>query len=131
VDRVASAWLIRRFIDTKARFLWLKSPAACPKRALGFDFDGARFTHIGERVTFEVLMCSFGLEEDRGLLRLGEMVHTLDVGGEPIPEASGFEAMLAGARDRGASDDELLEQIGSVLDSLYAHFGKNKPRKKS
>jgi len=52
VDRVASAWLIRRFIDKKPRFRWLASPSDCPKSALGFDFDGASFTHVGDRVTF-------------------------------------------------------------------------------
>ncbi len=62
VDRLASAWLIRRFIDPQARFVWLKSPADAPKRALGFDFDGATFTHVGARVTFETLLASFGLE---------------------------------------------------------------------
>ncbi|HZV65950.1 MAG TPA: chromate resistance protein ChrB domain-containing protein [Telluria sp.] len=122
VDRVASAWLIRRFIDPAARFLWLEQPADCPPDALGFDFDGAAFTHIGERVTFEVLLASFGLEQDRGLRRLGAMVHALDVGGGFVPEASGFEAMLAGARQRAADDDQLLTEMTLVLDSLHAHF---------
>jgi hypothetical protein len=122
VDRVASAWLIRRFIDPKARFLWLASPDACPPEALGFDFDGAAFTHVGERVTFEVLIASFGLDEDPALLRLGEMVHALDVGGAPVPEAIGFEAVMAGARQRASDDDQLLDEMGPVLDSIYAHF---------
>jgi hypothetical protein len=122
VDRVASAWLIRRFIDPQARFMWLTSPDACPPDALGFDFDGAAFTHIGERVTFEVLVASFGLEEEPGLLRLGEMVHALDVGGPPVPEAIGFEAVMAGARQRASDDDQLLDEMGRVLDSIYAHF---------
>jgi hypothetical protein len=123
VDRVASAWLIRRFIDPQARFVWLASPADCPEDALGFDFDGATFTHIGERVTFEVLVASFGLDPDRGLVRLGAMVHALDVGGAFVPEASGFEAMMAGARQRCVDDDQLLDQMSIVLDSLHAHFG--------
>jgi hypothetical protein len=122
VDRVASAWLIRRFIDPKARFLWLASPDACPPDALGFDFDGAAFTHVGERVTFEVLLVSFGLDEDPALLRLGEMVHALDVGGAPVPEAIGFEAVMAGARQRALDDDQLLDEMSRVLDSIYAHF---------
>ncbi|OAJ52898.1 hypothetical protein A6V36_36400 [Paraburkholderia ginsengiterrae] len=122
VDRVASAWLIRRFIDRDARFIWLTSPSACPANALGFDFDGAAFTHVGERVTFEVLVASFGLEKDAALLRLGEMVHALDVGGAPVPEAIGFEAVMAGARKRVANDDQLLDEMGRVLDSLYTHF---------
>jgi hypothetical protein len=122
VDRVASAWLIRRFIDPNARFLWLASPEACPPEALGFDFDGAAFTHVGERVTFEVLLVSFGLDEDAALLRLGGMVHALDVGGAPVPEAIGFEAVMAGARQRALDDDQLLDEMGRVLDSIYAHF---------
>ncbi|SOY68898.1 Protein ChrB [Cupriavidus taiwanensis] len=126
VDRVASAWLIRRFIDPHARFLWLDSPADCPADALGFDFDGATFTHVEERVSFEVLLSSFGLDSDRGLSRLGAMVHALDVGGIAVPEASGFEAMLSGARARLKEDDALLVEIGKVLDSLYAHFSTNK-----
>jgi hypothetical protein len=125
VDRVASAWLILRFIDHNASFLWLDSPADCPSDALGFDFDGATFTHIGDRVTFEVLVASFGLESDRGLQRIGALVHALDVGGGVVPEASGFEAMLAGARQRVVNDDQLLAEIGVVLDSLYAHFSTN------
>jgi hypothetical protein len=130
VDRVASAWLIRRFIDPDARFKWLARPADCPKHALGFDFDGATFTHVGDRVTFETLVASFGLNEDRALVRLGAMVHQLDVGGEPVPEAIGFEAVLAGARERLDDDDTLLAEIGTVLDSLYAHFGRDPSRAK-
>jgi hypothetical protein len=122
VDRVACAWLIKRFIDPHARFLWLNDPADCPADAMGFDFDGATFTHVGNRVSFEVLVASFGLDENRGLNRLGAMVHALDVGGAAIPEAAGFEAVLTGARKRLADDDALLDEIGNVLDSLYAHF---------
>ena len=122
VDRVASAWLIQRFIDPSARFVWLNAIADCPADALGFDFDGATFSHVGERVTFEVLLASFGLDGDRGLLRLGAMVHALDVGGATTPEASGFEAVLAGARKRWPDDDALLADVGGVLDSLHVHF---------
>ena len=122
VDRVASAWLIRRFIDKNAHFLWLMSPDACPDDALGFDFDGAAFTHVGERVTFEVLLASFGLDKDPALSRLGEIVHALDVGGPAAPEAVGFEAVMAGTRRRADGDDQLLEQMSPVLEALYTHF---------
>jgi hypothetical protein len=129
VDRVASAWLIRRFIDPKARFQWLAKPADCPKKALGFDFDGAAFTHVGDRVTFETLMASFGLDEDPALVRLGAMVRSLDIGGEPVAEAKGFEAVLAGARERLSNDDALLAEMSNVLDSFYAHFEREASRK--
>ncbi|HVY64665.1 MAG TPA: chromate resistance protein ChrB domain-containing protein [Gammaproteobacteria bacterium] len=125
VDRVASAWLIRHFIDHEATFLWLARPADCPKGAHGFDFDGAEFTHVGERVTFEVLLHAFGLERDTGLARLGKLVHFLDVGGEAVPEAAGFEAVLAGLRESSADDDALLAAAAPVLDALYDHFSKS------
>jgi hypothetical protein len=124
VDRVASAWLIRHFIDHEATFLWLDRPADCPKGAHGFDFDGAQFTHVGDRVSFEVLAHAFGLEADAGLARLGRLVHFLDVGGEAVPEAPGFEAVLAGLRSSAADDDALLAAATPVLDALYDHFSK-------
>ena len=128
VDRVASAWLIRRFIDRDARFQWLAKPSDCPRRALGFDFDGAAFTHVGDRVTFETLLASFGLDADAALARIGTIVHALDVGGDPVPEAKGFEAVMAGARERLSDDDALLAEMGTVLDSLYAHFQREAQR---
>lgn len=122
VDRMASAWLIRRFIDPKARFRWLKSPKDCPRNALGFDFDGATFTHVGARVTFEVLVASFGLEDDKALARLGELVHFLDVGGVPVPEARGLEMILAGAREQYHDDDKLLAEASKNFDYLYQAY---------
>src|ERR1700730_7192832 len=98
IDRVASAWLVRRFIDPKAKFLWLKKIKDCPKRAVGFDFDGAEFSHIGAKVTFEVLLASFALDRDPGLSRLGALVHYLDVGGIPVARAPGRAALVSGAR---------------------------------
>jgi len=122
VDRVASAWLIRRFIDPAARFLWIEHPVECPPDALGVDFDGAAFTHVGDRVTFEVLMAAFGLDADAALNRLGALVHVPDVGGEPVPEAKEFEAFLAGARERLPDNDALLGELTNVLDSFYTSF---------
>jgi hypothetical protein len=122
VDRVASAWLIRRFIDPRAKFVWLKNAKDCPKRAVGFDFDGAEFTHVGAKVTFEVLTVSFALDRDAGLSRLAALVHHLDVGGIPIAEAPGFFTILAGARTLHADDDDLLKAMTPVLDGLYAGY---------
>ncbi len=122
VDRLASAWLIRRFIDPKARFVWLKDPRKCPANALGFDFDDATFTHIGARVTFEVLLASFGLEEDPALTRLGSLVHYLDVGGVPVAEASGLEMILNGARRQYNDDDKLLKEANKAFDFLYVSY---------
>ncbi len=122
VDRLASAWLIRRFIDPRARILWLKDPKQCPKRALGFDFDGATFSHVGARVTFETLLASFGLESNPALARLGGLVHCLDVGGAPVPEAQGLVAILTGARSRLSKDDALLAESMKIFDNIYATY---------
>jgi hypothetical protein len=122
IDRVASAWLIRRFIDRRASFLWLKRIKDCPKRAVGFDFDGAEFTHVETKVTFEVLIASFGLDQDAGLVRLGALVHHLDMGGIPIAEGPGFATIMAGARKLQPDDHALLKAMTPVLDSLYAEY---------
>ena len=125
IDRVACAWLIKRFIDNQAQFLWLTRPSDCPPDAVGFDFDGAPFTHIGERVTFEVLLAGFALEADAGLLRLGALVHYLDVGGIPVAEAPGVLALIGAARERCATDDEFLAAAGTLFDDLYNVYSRS------
>jgi hypothetical protein len=123
VDRVASAWLIKRKIDEHAQFEWLESPVDCPQDAIGFDFDAAAFTHVGNLVTFEVLLHAFGLDDDAALIRMATMVHSLDVAdGAYSPEAAGFEAMLTGARDTCANDDDLIAAVFPLIDLLYAGF---------
>lgn len=123
VDRLACAWLIRRHIDPQAKLLWLATPADCPSNALGFDFDGATFTHVGARVSFEVLLASFGLETP-ALQRFGALVHFLDVGGVQVPEAVGIESVLAGLRDTILDDDQLLALASNIFDGLLASFEK-------
>ena len=123
VDRLACAWLIRRFIDPEARFIWLADPAGstpAPRGALGFDYDGARFTHVGARVSFEVLAASFGLDADLRLRRIAQAVHFLDIGGIPVPEAAGLEAVLSGLREVHAGDEPLTLAAAAVFDALYA-----------
>jgi hypothetical protein len=120
VDRLASAWLIRRFVDPKARFAWIGTPRDKPAKALGFDFDGADFTHVGNRVTFEVLLASFDLEHDAALVAIGNVVHFLDVGGVPVPEAKGLEMLLRGAKETARSDDALLAEAMRIFDLFYS-----------
>jgi hypothetical protein len=122
VDRMASAWLIRRFIDRNARFVWIDGPRARPKKAVGFDFDGAQFTHVDGRVTFEVLLASFGLEGDAALVGIARAVHFLDVGGIPVADARGLETLLRGAKERAKGDDALLAEAARVLDLLYSAY---------
>lgn len=122
VDRMASAWLIKRFIDKEAKFLWLGKPGDCPKRAVGFDFDGAEFTHADNRVTFEVLLASFGLEGDAGLAAIGAAVHFLDVGGIPVADAKGLETILRGAKEKTRNDDALLADALRIFDLFYSAY---------
>ena len=122
IDRLASAWLIKRFIDPKARIKWLDQPADCPKKALGFDFDGAAFSHIGGKVTFEVLAAAFGLDADPAIVKIGGVVHYLDVGGIPVGEAAGLERIIQGARHRFSSDDEFLSEAENILDFVYEGY---------
>lgn len=124
VDRLASAWLIRRFIDPAACFVWLADVKQCPRRAVGFDFDGAAFSHVGTRVTFEVLVAAFDLGTP-ALHRLGTLVHGLDTGGVMPPEAAGVERVLAGMRDAIADDDALMLAAAGVFEGLFQSFEKD------
>jgi hypothetical protein len=122
VDRLASAWLIKRFIDRDARFVWIDRPRDRPRKAVGFDFDGAEFTHSGSHVTFEVLLAGFGLERDPALAKIGAAVHFLDVGGIPVADARGLETMLRGIKEKARSDDGLLAEAMRILDLFYSAY---------
>jgi hypothetical protein len=122
-DRLASAWLILRFIDPEARILWLVSADDCPTNALGFDFDGAAFSHIGGKVTFEVLLAGFNLASPP-LGRLASIIHFLDAGGVQPSEAQGIEQVLTGLCETITDDDQLLATACLVFDGLLATFEK-------
>ena len=122
VDRLASAWLIKRFVDRDARFVWIESPRQRPCQAVGFDFDGAEFSHVDNRVTFEVLLTSFGLDHDPALAALGAVVHFLDVGGIPVADAKGLETMLRGIKEKARSDDALLAEAMRIFDHFYSAY---------
>jgi hypothetical protein len=122
IDRLASAWLIKRFIDKAARFAWIDSPRQCPKNAVGFDFDGAPFTHVGSRITFEVLIASFGLGGNAALASIASAVHFLDAGGIPVADARGLETVLRGVTLTARDDDEKVSKANGVFDQLYAAY---------
>ena len=89
---------------------------------VGFDFDGAEFTHVDGRVTFEVLLASFGLDDDPALASIGHAVHFLDTGGIPVADAKGLETILRGIKKSAAGDTELAAQAERVFDSLYSAY---------
>jgi hypothetical protein len=124
VDRLASAWLIKRFIDRDARFVWIDRPRDRPRKAIGFDFDGAEFTHASNHVTFEVLLAGFGLENDPALAKIGAAVHFLDVGGIPVADAKGLETMLRGIKEKARNDDALLAEAMRILDLFYSAYAR-------
>ena len=128
VDRLACAWLIKRHIDPGASFVWLEKPEDLPKKAVGFDFDGAPFTHVDHHVTFEVMVRSFALDGDAALLKLAEVVHYLDVGGLPVADAPGVGVLLTGARQRSRDDDQLLRHAIALFDLLYAAYAEGGSR---
>ena len=121
-DRLACAWLIRRFIDSEATLLWLDKGAACPESAIGFGFEGARFTNSESRVTFEQMLARFGMANHAALGRIGGIVHFLEVRGTPVPEAAGVQTLLQGAVRRASSDDELLREAEKTFDLLYEAY---------
>jgi len=123
IDRLASAWLIKTLIDSKPTFMWLETPDDCPEEALGFDFDGARFSHVNHWVTFEVLLHSFNLET-AALKKIAEIVHYLDVGGIEPPEANGIEKVIQGLRSQISNDDQLFELSNHIFDGLYANLSR-------
>ena len=122
VDRLATGWLIQRFVDPRATFKWVKRVRRGTGGTTGFDFDGAAFTHVDGKVTFEVMAESFGLDGDAAIVRIGAMVHYLDIGGVPIAEASVIETVLRGLKRRARSDDALLALAVRFLDDLYAGY---------
>lgn len=122
VDRLASAWLIKRFVDCGARFAWIDRPRDRPAKAVGFDFEGAEFAHTRDRVTYEVLLASFGLDDDPALAAIGAAVHFLDVGGIPVADARGLETVLQGIKEKARSDDALLTEAMRILDLVYSAY---------
>jgi len=126
VDRLASAWLIKRFIDPAAKFAWLDRPSSLPRNAVGYDFDGAEFTHVGNRVTFEVLMEIFALDGDPALAAIGACVHFLDVGGNSAADAKGLETVLKGVKEKARSDDAMLGEAMRIFDHFYSAYTERK-----
>ena len=121
-DRLASAWLIRRFIDPEASLIWLDKGATCPATAVSFGFDGATFHNSKHEVTYEQLLGSFKLDRNPALMKIGKLVHVLEAGGSRVAEAAGVETLLAGAKRRATTDDELLAETEKTFDLLYEAY---------
>jgi hypothetical protein len=128
VDRMSSAWLIRRFIDPEARFAFAPPAQAQGMRdVLRFDMYEGEFTHEGGRCTFEVLLDRFGLD-DPALRAVAEIVHDIDCKEERFgrPETAGIAAIVDGIRGSGADDQLRLAQGATVFEGLYRGFAGTK-----
>lgn len=124
-DRIASAWLIRRFIDPKGRFRFVSTQGFRHKPGeLRFDMFEAEFTHDGDRCSFEVLLERFGLTEDPALKAIGEIVHDIDLKDEKFrrPDTKGIERVIAGLLQACPDDAGRLERGSALLDDLYGSF---------
>jgi hypothetical protein len=128
VDRMASAWLIRRFIDRAAVFKWVPPKGYQPEPdELRFDMFEAEFTHVGDLCTFEVLLQRTGLK-DRALTAIAEIVHDIDIKDErhQRPETAGVASLVAGIALTSENDDERLARASAALDQLYEVFSRKR-----
>ena len=121
-DQLASAWLIRRFIDAEATLLWLDKNQECPASAVGFAFTGATFSNSKDKVTFEEILASFKLDQNTALARIGALIHALNAGETKVAEAAGVQTLLQGAVRRNDSEDRLLAEAEMTFDLLYEAY---------
>ncbi|HEV2045606.1 MAG TPA: chromate resistance protein ChrB domain-containing protein [Chthoniobacterales bacterium] len=120
IDRVGSAWLIRKFIDPKAKFIFARKVPA-NGRAISFDMLDAEFSHQGEDCTFETLLKSFRIQ-DKVVRKIGEMVHDADLDDDKFQrtECIGIDRVLKGWAREGISDQEILRRGFQCFDALHA-----------
>lgn len=124
IDRVGSAWLIRKFIDPKATFIFATDPAK-HRDAIPYDMFEVEFSHHGDDCTFETLVKRFGIT-DKAVLKIAEMVHDADLedGKFQTTGCVGIDQVLKGWAKSGLSDDELLKRGGECFDALHQQLRK-------
>ena len=124
IDRIASAWLIRRFVDNGARFKFVPGTGyvALPGE-LRFDMFEGEYTHRGDRCTFEVLLAEAGLD-DPALGAIGEIIHDIDLkdGKYGRAEAAGVRSLIAGIAASSSGDEDRIARGTVLLDDLYRSF---------
>jgi hypothetical protein len=129
IDRIASAWLIRRFIDGGARFKFVAGRSYAPRAGeVRFDMFDGEYTHEGDRCTFEVLLKRAGFD-DPALTAIAEIIHDIDLkdGKFGREETAGIRTLMAGIAAAQRDDEQRLARGGAVLDDLYDYFSANRP----
>lgn len=124
VDRMASAWLIRKFIDTNAEFIFANTIDTSNPAIVTYDINEATFTHVGDLCTFEVLMKTFDIH-DNTVGIMAKIIHTLDLNDDKyiIPEAEGIKLILTAIRANATDDHEILIKSTEIFDYLYLMLG--------
>jgi rhodanese-related sulfurtransferase len=125
IDRIACPWLIRRFVDPDAEFLYVPTPEVRPtaqeKTAVPYDIPGVEFSHDGELCSFDAFLKKFRLEKDPALADLAVIVRGADTNRLDLaPQAAGLAAVSLGLSRNFANDHEMLEHGMVVYDALYA-----------
>ncbi|HET7363902.1 MAG TPA: chromate resistance protein ChrB domain-containing protein [Burkholderiales bacterium] len=121
-DRLACAWLIRRFVDPEAKLAWLEKNEEPPAGALGFAYDGAHFPASAERIAYEEMLARLSLGRNPALAKIASIVHFLEIGGVTVPEAAGVQTLLQGALRRSSTPQELLAEAEKTFDLLYEAY---------
>ena len=123
VDRAACVWLIRRFIDPGAEFVFLDNPAEVPPDATPFDMRGAALGHHQGRCSFETALASFDLTADPALEEIGRIVHEADLADDryDAPAAAGLDILIRGLTLTSQSDEATLAITDRLFDGLYEH----------
>jgi len=122
VDRTACAWLIRRFVDPDAEFLFVDDPDEVPEDATPFDIRGVELGHHGGEVSFEAILRRYALVEDQALVDIARIIHEADLEDEryDAPEARGLDVLIRGL-SMVSSDEEMVELTGPLYDGLYEY----------
>ncbi|GAA1273555.1 hypothetical protein GCM10009609_40810 [Pseudonocardia aurantiaca] len=122
IDRAAGAWLIRRFIDPEAEFVFVADPLEVPRDATAFDMRGVELSHHGPDCTFETILRRYELD-DPVLWKLAEAVHEADIEDDRFdaPEAAGLDVVLRGL-SMTLDDPAVLAITGPVFDGLYEYY---------
>ena len=121
-DRLASAWLVRRFVDPEAKVLWLEDAGETPPGAISFGFEGAHFAAGDALVAYEEIMRQLQLGANQAIAKIGAIVRYLEAGGATVQEAAGVQTLLQGAVRRAQNDDELLAEAEKTFDLLYEAY---------
>lgn len=120
VDRCGTAWLIRRFIDPRAEFVFVQPGTDVPPGLEPFDMPNVRYGHRGRDCTFETVMKEHKLDKDPGLRGVAAIVHDLDLHEMKLPESAGLDAILKGLKMAEPDDHAVLDKSAIVFEALYA-----------